>query len=89
MKDRNVAKGELIGRLVTVVASGHPPLEGLDGLVVDETKNTFLVETGTGREVRVPKRGQRFRFRADEGVTFELDGHLLAYAPQDRTKKSR
>lgn len=85
---RDVAKRELIGLDVTVVASGDPGLVGLEGRVADESRNTFLVERPDGREARVPKRGQSFAFVFPEG-TAVVQGEALGFAPEDRIKKSR
>lgn len=87
-EERNVAKGELIGLRVRVSASNDPGLKGLEGLVVDETRNTLCVERADGREIVVPKAGQTFAFSTARG-TFELPGSAIAYSPEDRTKKIR
>jgi ribonuclease P protein subunit POP4 len=87
---KHVAKGELIGLEVGVVESGDPTLVGLEGVIVDETRNTFKIERASnGREATVPKRGQSFAFRTLEGERVQLDGEALSFAPQDRTKKAR
>ena len=78
MKD--VARSELIGLFVRVDT-------GLEGRVVDETKNTFLVETPSGVK-RVPKPGRRFLFRVGTGA-IEIHGDDIAFQPEDRTKKAR
>jgi ribonuclease P protein subunit POP4 len=82
----NVRKHELIGLQVAVLRSPDPSLVGVRGLVVDETRNTLVVEAG-GREKRVPKEGTRFRFEVQGGV--EVDGDEILFRPEDRTKKAR
>lgn len=77
------AQLEYLGHVATVVASGHPPLVGLAGVVVDETKNTFVLETATG-VVTVAKAGQTFRIRGAE-----VDGRAIGHRPEDRIKKAR
>lgn len=84
---KHVAKGELIGLRVEVVDTRHPPLRGLAGQVVDETRDTLVVETPGGEKV-VPKRGQRFRFTLPDGRSATLDGARIAYRPADRLKKA-
>jgi RNase P/RNase MRP subunit p29 len=79
------ARSELIGCVGRVVASGHPPLVGVSGTIVDETARTFLVETADGRELRVPKSGQRFGFATPDGYV-EIDGIALAKPPEERVK---
>lgn len=81
------ARRELIG-LEVVVGSRHAGWDGLSGLVVDETKHTFVVETASGSETRIPKIGNRFVFRVGDG-SFVVNGAEIAYRPEDRTKKVR
>ena len=57
--------------------------QGLEGKIMDETKNTFVLETVKGRKT-VPKKECVFFFPA-RGVRAE--GELLVSRPEDRTKK--
>jgi ribonuclease P protein subunit POP4 len=82
----NLRKHELIGLQVAVVRATDPSLLGLGGRVVDETRNTLLVETVRG-EKTVPKRGTRFRFDVQGGT--EVEGDDIAFRPEDRIKKAR
>ncbi|TLZ60653.1 MAG: ribonuclease P protein component 1 [Methanobacteriota archaeon] len=82
----NLRKHELIGRSVAVVQSTDPSLVGIRGFVIDETRNTLLVEAA-GREKRVPKHGARFWFDVQGGV--EVDGDEILFRPEDRVKKAR
>ena len=43
-----------IGDKVEVVSG---PYSGIEGEIVYETKNTFLIEKENGRKVKVPKKG--------------------------------
>lgn len=79
--ETHFARRELIGLVVEVERLG------LKGQVVDETKNTFLVETPSGVK-RVPKIGNRFVFRVGMEA-HEVDGDMIAFRPEDRTKKVR
>ena len=80
MNPRDVARHELIGLSVSVDGGPH-------GVVVDETRNTFLVETASGPK-RVPKPGKRFSFRVGNADVV-LDGDDIMFQPEDRTKKVR
>jgi ribonuclease P protein subunit POP4 len=82
----NLRKRELIGLRVRVVRSTDPGVVGLEGRVVDETKNMFVLEVH-GTETRVPKGGNRFRFEAGDGA--ELEGDEIRFRPEDRIKKAR
>ncbi len=83
----DVARRELIG-LEVLVSSRHAGWNGLSGLVRDETMNTFLVETASGREVLVPKPGQDFAFRVGD-ASIVIRGNDIQFRPEDRTKKAR
>jgi len=77
-----MAQREFIGRRVTVAEHSDPSLCGLAGTVVDETRETLLLESGGGRK-RVAKRGGNFDF---DGET--VAGDRIAFRPQDRTRRS-
>ena len=82
----NLRKHELIGLQVEVVAATDPSQEHMRGLVVDETRNTLVVEV-RGEEKRIPKHGSRFRFDVQGGT--EVDGEEIRFRPEDRVKKAR
>jgi RNase P/RNase MRP subunit p29 len=86
-ENADVARHELIGLFVTV-GSAHAGWNGLEGTVVDETKQTFLVERTTGPEAVVPKSGNRFVFRVGN-ERFVVNGDDIDFRPEDRTKKVR
>lgn len=79
---------EYIGLRVTVVKSPSRERIGISGVVVDETKNTFLIEKDNGKTARIPKESSRFRFERG-GEEFEVEGSEIAYRPEDRPKKTR
>ena len=82
----NLRKHELIGLQVEIVDATDPSQAHLRGLVVDETRNTLVVEV-QGHEKRIPKHGSRFRFDVQGGL--ELDGEEIRFRPEDRVKKAR
>lgn len=82
----NLRKHELIGLEVAILRAADPSLVGVQGHVVDETRNMLVVEAG-GREKSVPKEGTLFRFELQGGV--EVDGDEILYRPEDRVKKAR
>jgi len=82
MRNReNLHRHELIGLEVEV--TGRSGLSGLTGKIVDETRNTFLVESKDGVKT-VPKKGNHFRFPKYET---DLDGEQILARPEDRIKK--
>jgi ribonuclease P protein subunit POP4 len=81
----NLRKHELIGLRVEVVESTDPSQRQLEGRVVDETRNTLVLEVA-GEEKHIPKHGSRFRFAVQGGV--EVSGDEIRYRPEDRVKKA-
>ena len=79
---------EYIGLRVTVTKSPSKERIGINGVVVDETKNTFMIEKDDGKEVTVPKQSSSFRFN-EGGKTFDVEGSDIAFRPEDRPKKTR
>jgi ribonuclease P protein subunit POP4 len=80
---RNVLRHEWIGRHVRVVRATNPSLVGVEGLCVDETKQTFRIATGTGVK-SVPKSVAVFRLSLPDGTLVEVDGPVLVGAPERR-----
>jgi len=76
---------EFIGRPCRVADAGHRGYIGLEGVILDETKNTLVISTGSG-EKRVPKPGNTFRITFN-GKDVLIDGRTIAYRPEDRIKK--
>lgn len=85
---RQLARDELIGLAVRVVASTDAGLVGLTGTVVDETLKTFVIERSNGRESRIGKVGNTFEFSTANGPV-RVAGAAIEFRPEDRTKKVR
>jgi ribonuclease P protein subunit POP4 len=82
---QNITAHEWIGLRVKIAKSSDPTLQGLEGVVRDETMNTFTIEAN-GKLRQVQK--QKTIFRAElptENV--EVEGSLLRFRPEDRVKK--
>ena len=77
-------RSEFIGLDVEVLST---PYSGISGKVVDETKNTFTIDSA-GTERMVPKPGNEFRFTY-EGKEFVVKGKDIQHRPEDRIKKVR
>jgi len=82
----NLRKHELIGLEVEVLDATDPTQAHVRGRVVDETRNTLVLEI-QGDEKRIPKHGSRFRFEIQGGL--EVDGEEIRFRPEDRVKKAR
>ena len=75
--DLNILRGELIGLKVCV--DNH-----IEGIVIDETKNLFVIKTN-GKAKKFVKKKHQFKFiLPDKHITVE--GKTLALKPEDRIK---
>jgi ribonuclease P protein subunit POP4 len=87
MDERTLAKDELIGRQVKIKDSRDPNWTGKTGLIIDETKNTFLIEIKNEKKM-IAKKTASFEFEYG-GKKITLNGSKIAYRPEDRIKKIR
>ena len=55
--------------------------QGIYGKIVDETKNTFVIESD-GREKRIPKKGTLFEIGGEK-----VPGDKIAFRAEDRPRK--
>jgi len=82
---KNIKKHELIGLDVEVVQAKNQSLVGLNGKVVDETRNLLVIETKDG-EKKVLKENTTFKFTLEKEAV-EVDGLVLVGQSEDRIKK--
>lgn len=76
----NLPKHELIGLKAEVEEHTDQNLEGLEGTVVDETKNFLVIE---GKKVE--KKEATFVFELEESKV-RVKGQIIAKRPEDRVK---
>ncbi len=77
----SLAQQEFIGQRVIVAEHSDPSLCALVGKIVDETRETLVIETESGRK-RVTKRSGNFSFDGEIVV-----GDRIAFRAQDRTRR--
>lgn len=86
----NLVRHEFIGLKVKVVSLKNKSLD-LNGIVIDETKNTIKIEVETSKnhfeEKMIPKKHSIFQFEIPNGEIIEIDGNILSIRPEDRIKK--
>jgi len=87
MYENILTKEELIGRKVRIDRCTDPTLISISGLVVDETKNTFMIEIKNKKKM-IAKNIATFEFEY-KGKKVLINGSRLIYRPEDRTKKAR
>ncbi len=83
----NIHKHEFIGLNAHIIDCTDKGLVGVEGRIVDETKNTFKLET-SGAEKILPKKGTVLALKIGDDQV-EIDTSRLRYRPEDRIKKAR
>ncbi len=81
----NIQFHELIGLKVEVIKSTSKPYKGIKGIIIDEKKNIFIIESNE-KEKKVPKKGNVFQFQI-RNEKIDVFGDTICYAPEDRLKK--
>jgi len=86
LNPESLARHELIGLDVLVEHSSEPGIVGLRAQVVDETRNTFLLET-LRKVVRIPKKNTSLIFLLPNGQRVRVAGSILISQPENRISK--
>jgi ribonuclease P protein subunit POP4 len=69
-----------------VAESTNKGLVGISGRIVDETRNTLLVETERGTK-RIPKSNTSLTFTLPDGSRARVSGSILISQPENRINK--
>jgi ribonuclease P protein subunit POP4 len=80
INEKNLKNHELIGLKVRVIESSDPGKKDIGGKIIDETKNTIVLENGK----ILPKKECVFEF--DIGKKVLIDGKKIMKRPVDRLK---
>lgn len=86
---QNILKHELIGLECRIADSTNKKIIGLQGKVIDETRQTIALEI-SGKGKTFVKDQCVFSFRLEgpgKEVWVKVDGKLLVARPEDRIKK--
>ena len=83
---KTLIKHELIGLKCKVVRSSNPEIKGIEGTVIDETKNMITIEKNDKR-TKVPKKDATFQFELEKSVS--VNGKQLIGRPEDRVNLRR
>ena len=86
LRPENLARHELIGLHLAVEQSSNPCQAGLAGQVIDETRNTFLLET-KAKVVRLAKKNTSLVFALPCGERVRIAGSVLISQPENRITK--
>ena len=82
----NIIRHELIGLKVKIKDSPEKTQKGISGKVIDESYNTFKIET-LKKEKTVIKGNSVFVFTLPDKTKVQVEGKLLISRPEDRIKK--
>jgi len=82
---KTLKRHELIGLECKVVHASNPEIIGIEGIVIDESKNMITIESD--KKVLIPKRNAIFQFELEESVT--VDGKHIIGRPEDRVNLRR
>jgi len=90
MRNEDLLRIEFIGLKVKIIDASDKNLVGVEGEVVDETKNTFLIRIPKGegkyRIIQVPKKGTWFLFDY-RGIRLKVYGNMIIAQPHKRLTK--
>lgn len=84
--NRNIVINELIGLKARVVNSLDKNQKGVSGTVVDETKNTLVLETRSGKR-SIIKKVSTFIFYSGRD-SFTVKGVEINFRPHERIEKA-
>lgn len=84
MKAEKLIKSELIGLKIKVISSKNSANKGLQGVIVDETKNTLAIKTAKGRK-KLIKKDCVFELEFEK-QKIRIKGSILAKRPEERIK---
>jgi ribonuclease P protein subunit POP4 len=76
----HVIHAEWIGKHAKVISATNKALAGIEGIIVDETRNTIIIQTEQGVK-RVQKHGAVFEIDGQE-----IEGDKVLAAPEERIK---
>jgi ribonuclease P protein subunit POP4 len=74
-----------LGKKIQVINSSDRSKIGINGFVLNETKNCFEIETIVGKKI-VPKKESIFNIELN-GVNEKIDGKDICYNLSERIKK--
>lgn len=87
MNNITISREELIGLRVKILECTDPTWIGQSGLIIDETKNTFLIEIENKKKI-IAKKTAKFEFILN-GEKINIIGEKIVFRPEDRIKKIR
>ncbi|PIU22330.1 MAG: hypothetical protein COT14_01625 [Candidatus Diapherotrites archaeon CG08_land_8_20_14_0_20_30_16] len=74
-----------LGKKIKVIASSDMSKQGIEGQILGETKNLFLIETTKGQK-KIPKKECVFEIEINKNFEM-IDGKNICYNIAERIKK--
>jgi ribonuclease P protein subunit POP4 len=87
MDKKNLHKCRFIGKKARIVECTDLTWINIYGQIIDESKNTFLIEKGKKKR-RIAKNIAKFEFK-DNNDIITINGLNINYRCEDRLKKTR
>jgi ribonuclease P protein subunit POP4 len=82
---KNLVNHELIGLRVKIFNCKNPQLNGFEGTVINETKNTLSIQSNNKVKI-IPKDISIFHFYLPNDRIVEVNGKILIGKPENRLK---
>ncbi len=82
---KTLKRHELIGLKCRVIRASNPVIIGLEGTVIDESKNMITIENDKRR--KISKKNTTFQFELESSVI--VDGSDIIGRPEDRVNSRR
>lgn len=83
--EKKLKKGELIGKTIKIIDSKNKANIGLQGKIIDETKNTLQIKTREGKKKVLIKRNIAFTIKMGN-KELKIKGREIQLAPEERIK---
>ncbi len=83
--EKKLKKGELIGKTIKIIDPKNKANIGLQGKIIDETKNTLQIKTREGKKKVLIKRNISFTIKMDN-KELKIKGREIQLAPEERIK---
>lgn len=81
---KQVIKIEFIGLKARIIDAKNEQYVGIEGTIIDETKNFIIVQTKIGKK-NVAKKGTIFEI-GQKNCKIKVHGNLIEKRPEDRIK---
>ena len=83
---KNLTLHELIGLSIQIVTSPRISEIGLQGTVINETKNTLTIKTP--KQLIIEKKGRKLCFKIGQKMSI-IEGTALVGRPEERIKRKK